>query len=621
MPLSDSFEKLKLAIVGTKTTQVDKKLDTAIDDIIAYKSQSGNSSYIDLVRSMIAKSATTGTFDVSPGGIFAQNTNPVAFGHGGRIARYKMSESIVSTINYCYRALEVLTDNIISPDNINKSSLDIIPENSLEDDHGTEAKTKMIREIIEKVKLEKYLSEIIKTTLKFGDYFCEVAETKRALTSRAYLAEVNNYLSDVADKREIIHYTQDDLDLKICLDFTSFTEDAKSPDEKIDLRKINLVFHDPAYVIKLQSDIFPLCFGYLIFPKATVSPQLQLKDQAVNDICRSILKNLNDKIPQMKEFSNNDELTDIIKHMVYQTDESRVMNIRYVPPDKMQHFRVPGTKYYPYGQSIFDSAQFTAKVLVALETALAVQRLSRSTEKRKIAVEIGLPRDAKKMIETLKEEFRKRKISLDSFGTVDTIPSNIATFEDVYIPQKDGKPFVDISTFTEGNVDIRSKVDELKFLRDSVVASLGVPASFLNIEENLSNKSALSEESILFARTIISHQKYFTEQLNEIVEKIIQIINPEEALTLLDNVLITLPPPKSLQFEREARYMSELANLVETLERIGIPKEYSRKKYLTNIDWEELEKYDVEGKIDKKLGTEKDDEGGFGGGGGGMGGF
>ena len=100
----------------------------------------------------------------------------------------------------------------------------------------------------------------------------------------------------------------------------------------------------------------------------------------------------------------------------------------------------------------------------------------------------------------MKEEFRKRKISLDSFGTIDTIPSNITTFEDVYIPQKDGKPFVDISTFTEGNIDTRSKTDELKFLRDQVVASLGVPASFLNIEENLSNKNALSEESIQFAK-------------------------------------------------------------------------------------------------------------------------
>jgi hypothetical protein len=256
-----------------------------------------------------------------------------------------------------------------------------------------------------------------------------------------------------------------------------------------------------------------------------------------------------------------------------------------------------------------------------METALAVQRLARSTEKRKIAVEIGLPRDARKMIEKLKEELRKRKVTLDNFGTVDTIPSMITTFEDVYIPQKDGKAFVDISTFNEGNVDIRNKVEELKFLRDSVVASLGVPPSFINIEENLSNKAALTEENILFARTIVSHQKYITHQINKLIQKIYDIISPEEALSILDNVLIALPSPKSLQYEREARYLSELANLIETLERIGIPKEYTKKKYLSNIDWEDLKNYEVGEKIEKELGTTKEDPADQMGGMGGMGGF
>jgi len=307
--------------------------------------------------------------------------------------------------------------------------------------------------------------------------------------------------------------------------------------------------------------------------------------------------------------------------MVQQTDPSHALEIRYVPPDKMVHFMVPSMKYYPYGESIYDASQYTAKVLMALQTALAIQRLSRSTEKRKIAIEVGLPRDAKKAIEQMKEEFRKRKVSLDSFGTVDTIPSMITTFEDVYIPQKDGKPFVDISTFNEGNVDVRSKVDELKFLRDQLTATWGVPPSFLGIEENLSNKAALSEENILFARTVIGHQKYLSDQITELLEKIFQIVDPEEALMLFENVDIHLPTPKSLQYEREARYMNELVGLIEGLERIGIPKEYSKKKYLSNFDWQEIKKYDIDEKVEQTLDpSKKDDEGGMGGMGG-MGGF
>jgi hypothetical protein len=80
--------------------------------------------------------------------------------------------------------------------------------------------------------------------------------------------------------------------------------------------------------------------------------------------------------------------------------------------------------------------------------------------------------------------------------------------------------------------------------------------------------------------------------------------------------------PRSLQYEREARYMSEVANLIENLERIGIPKEYTKRKYLSQIDWEEVKKYDIDEKIDKNLDPSKkeDEMGGMGGMGGAMGG-
>ena len=79
------------------------------------------------------------------------------------------------------------------------------------------------------------------------------------------------------------------------------------------------------------------------------------------------------------------------------------------------------------------------------------------------------------------------------------------------------------------------------------------------------------------------------------------IVDPEEALTILEHVEVSLPVPRSLQFEREARYMNELTTLVENLERIGIPKEYSKKKYLSQIDWEEVKRYDIDQKIEKTL--------------------
>jgi len=615
MGISDTFQKLKLNIIGTKTTDIDARLDKAVKDIVSYKSNSGRNGYIELVRTLISKEVGSGGITLDGGSTVSQVT-PSAMGQGSRLARYKMYETIVNHINYCFRGLRVLVDNILAPDDITKTSLEIKSKKFLEDETPTEAKTGQVRDVVKKLKLEDHLDLIVTATLKYGDFFAEIADAKTALVSRAYLSESTLAEDLKTGLKENIK--QDNL--TVIMDYSSYEKNERQS-KTMSINNLNLVYHDPSQVIKLQSELFPLCFGYLIFPKTAVVPHLHMKDQAVNDLCSNILNSLQKKIPQIKELSNDKELKAIIANMVMESDSVRTLNIRYVPPDKMQHFQIPSTLYYPYGESIFDSCQFTAKVLIALETALAVHRLARSTEKRKIAVEVGLPRDAKRMVEGLKEEFRKRKVSLDSFGTIDTIPTMISTFEDIYIPQKDGKPFVDISTFTEGNVDIRGKVDELKFLRDGVVASIGVPASFLNIEENLSNKSALSEENILFARTVVNHQKYITEQINKLIQKVYDIIDPEAALTVLDTVSITLPPPKSLQFEREARYMSELANLIETLERIGIPKEYSRKKFLTNIDWTDLKNYELDEKIDSKLGTkpEEDDSMGGGFGGGGMG--
>jgi len=128
------------------------------------------------------------------------------------------------------------------------------------------------------------------------------------------------------------------------------------------------------------------------------------------------------------------------------------------------------------------------------------------------------------------------------------------------------------------------------------------------------SNSALTEENILFARAVIAHQKYLNHQLTDLLEKVFNLIDPENALTIFDRVSIGLPPPKSLQYEREARYLNDIISMITELERIGIPKEYAKRKYLSQFDWSEIEKYETGEKIDKTVGEkgpEEPDEGGF----------
>jgi hypothetical protein len=650
--LRDTFDDLKSSILGTTTAKIDVKLDTAFKDIMAYKSRSGRNGYIDLVKRVIGATTDVKIATATGQGVFGSTASPASMGQGSRLLRYKTYEGIVSNINYCFRALSVLVDCILSPDDITKVSLEIKPVDFLEDQATSEMTSYMtiVKNTVKKLKLEQKLDLIVRNTLQYGDFFCEIADPKTAILSRTVLAEglqersilYETYLHQQIEKGIVDKISVNEkIDInkkarqitEVSIDYSSLVsdedkqesaEERKNREElmkqgKCDLKNIHLVFHNPKMVVKLQSSLFPVCFGYLIFPPIAVNPGLIFQEDPVNNICKAILSSLEKKLPQMKEFDNQEDIAELIHYMIQKATYRQTIDIRYVPPSKMVHFNIPSTKYYPYGESIFDNSSYSAKVLIALETALAVQRLSRSTEKRKISVEVGLPRDARKAIEGLKEEFRKRKISLDSFGSVDTIPSMITTFEDIYIPQKDGKPYVDISSFNEGNVDARQKAEELKFFRDQLTAGYGVPPSFLNIEENLSNKAALSEENILFARTVIGHQKYLTLQIQDLIVKVLEVVNPGVALDLLDRVIIMFPTPRSLQYEREARYMTELANLVETLDRIGIPKQYSRIKYLSQIDWKEVKKYEINKDIETELDPEKKQEEQMGIAGGGLG--
>jgi len=73
--IEDLYAQLKSTLVGTRTQKIDKKLDQATKDIIQYKANSGRVGYINLVKSVIAKSTDSMGISPSSGGIFSQATS------------------------------------------------------------------------------------------------------------------------------------------------------------------------------------------------------------------------------------------------------------------------------------------------------------------------------------------------------------------------------------------------------------------------------------------------------------------------------------------------------------------------------------------------------------------
>ncbi len=252
--VKNTLQNLKTTIVRTKTKDVDAKLDKAVTDIIAYKSGSGRNGYIDLVKSLISKTADV-KLSTTGGGLFGHGLTPAAFGQGSRLMRYKTYQAIVSQINWAYRALNVLVDNILSPDDITKTVLEIKPKAQLEDETPTASRTSYIKDIVKKLNIEENLTTIVKNTLLYGDLFCEIGGPVEALTSRTLLFESELYEDRFNEdlqsgfKQKIIE-TIDKKDYEFIMDYSYLKEETKdskkkkSKDNK-ELKNLKLIYHNP----------------------------------------------------------------------------------------------------------------------------------------------------------------------------------------------------------------------------------------------------------------------------------------------------------------------------------------------------------------------------------------
>jgi len=564
--LKDLFTNLKAGIVGTRTQKIDKQIDTSMRVLQTYGSQSSRNIYHDVMRNMVTAVGKPESDD------FLKEINKVggaeALGQGERINRYNEYEQIVRNIAYCQRALKVLTDNILAPDDITKRAIQVVAEDHEKvSDIKTETSISRIKQIVKAINLEKHTDRLVSTTLKKGDYFLEIIYSPKGQNAMQILTEnASNVLNEYYGEGEPIEFnitvegenkkTEQRSGKIILTEFNPFggalfqkspvtagpaawntasgmpvthkpyNAQPKSKDPNItkhvdndpyeknlkrqgykfknkfenengecedknkpkDLKDLFVTFHDPRYVVKLQTERFRVCLGYLIFPKIEKGMQQaqlwNVNTGDVDQICIKIMDQLQTKIDTGKDcLPKHSDLRDIVSKYIKDVKEGEDLKIRYVSPEMISHWKIGSDLYDPYGESIFDSVMFDSKLLMAMKTAQTIKQLTSATDKRVIKVETGLPRDSKNLIELMKESLRKRKISIDQFGSVDSIPSHISTFEDIYIPMRDGKEFVSIDNMQFGP-DPQNDVEPMRFIRDNIVANLGVPPAFLGLEEN-----------------------------------------------------------------------------------------------------------------------------------------
>ena len=556
-----------------------------------------------------------------------------------RIARYNEYNDIVKKIPYMKRALKVMVQNILSPDDFTKIAIQI----DLSDQTVDDIKSDMLKEKVEKIlkiyELEDRIFDIVYNTLKLGDYFIEIVIVDELLKKyklidsdqkqEGQMLQEDSMLSPTFIKGEVIAETitpetgqqqRKPSEIRFVIEETvpdDVYEKVIKGKDKLSYDQFFLNFLNPACVVRL-GDKFN--YGYLVFNVSVdklknVAGSIDMSSQQVVNATNKILQTIS-KDP--KFFEEHEDLKYVVAKIL-STYTGNYVRVRYVRPELMEHFTVQTTEFPPYGTSIFYGSEFLSKVVVAQQASIMIHRLTNAVEKRIINVELGSSRDARKYLEELKRTMMRRRISIDELGTVSDIPSNITTFEDIYVPMKDGKSFVTFDTLPPRG-DIGARVEDLKAMRDSLVASVEVPPAYIGLEENVESRALLAQENVIFAATIILYQKQIAKHLTSLVHKILDITSndPNDR-----KILITFAPPKSIIVERLNEYYGNVSNIITTLVQLGIPKDMLFDKFLSDFDMSEIKKYQTEDKLSKvfsKQEEEESEEGGLGGLGG-LGGF
>jgi len=634
-PVKATFNAVKNKIIKTPANKSIEKVDDILKKVSDSIADKDTMNQADLLKKVFSDTIDTSMFENISSNI-AFSTELIT-----RLNRYTNSEEICDSIPYCARALKVLSNEIVSPDDITKEKLQFIQSESVS---PTDTKGLInVKSINDVLNIEDSLHDLVSETLKFGDQFVEVCNyssddvplTQSILNESGYPVE---YPTEYEIKYKVPKVTPTNKTVieEETVIIKPVIEEAKDKKDKVDLSKIRLIIHDPSYVIKLQSRRFKLCLGYLILPRSSNPMDPLQPSTGMNASNQNRLRNIlnysgtsrdflgvdklyKDVMDQVKRHIGKDDvvvnkkevmsmITRVIKEL--DDDEKGILRLRYVPPERMQHISIYNRRFFPYGESIFYKTTFAAKLLIAFQVALVIKRIGDASDKRAIYVETGIPRNTRSLIEEVKEGLQKKKFSFGSVGNIGSIPNMITSYETYFIPQTKGKRYVEFDTVPPP-VTIRDIHEELKFFRDELVSSLDVPPSYLNLEENLSNKNALSFENQLFARTIVSYQSMLSRHIYNLFSKIYKMVY---GTNLPMGLIITFMPPKMLQIEREAEHMETIVRLINALAELGINKEYLKKKYLS-IDWEKLKEFEtqdsMEDKVKGKTGSEE--EGSFGG--------
>ena len=192
------FNNIKTGVLGTKTSKIDSEIDAAMKNIITFSSKTAQNKYIETMKNLVRGAG----IDVEKE-VFKGTSSPIQSGEQaveaidptGRTRRYSEYDAVISKISYLQRALKVLTDNIISPDEITKRAIQFVNDAPDSDSDRIRDISSRLKEIERDINLENKVEKIVNATLKKGDYFTEIIYSPKGQNALTILNENTSYVN------------------------------------------------------------------------------------------------------------------------------------------------------------------------------------------------------------------------------------------------------------------------------------------------------------------------------------------------------------------------------------------------------------------------------------------
>ena len=359
--------------------------------------------------------------------------------------------------------------------------------------------------------------------------------------------------------------------------------------------KLRLIDHNPRNIVIIRQKQWIMGYLYVdvINSKQGVSNQsknrpfddeLSSATELIDKLYKSVLNYLKTKSVDEIPDDLKDTITNILKNHM-----SGDVVIRFIPIENMQHFKIKSEEFDPYGESYFYNILPMIKQYLSKLLASTLYALARAGRHLLIEVDVTNDHDARNRIESVRRALKKREITGDDLNSLETVAKHLTTFDDIYVPSKDGKKFVNIDTLDLGSAEDKDAEND-KLLKN-ILTGIEIPPSLLGIEEYTNSRNTLSQESIVFARSIIRLQKVFSDQLTAFIQKIYVLMH-KKSHTIdpnVEEIKVTFPAPQGILASSSVEVLSNQQNAINIWTSLGFTPKDAKQKVMPWIDWNKVD--------------------------------